>query len=350
MKRRGLCVFSFVVYILAMCTLLSAKIEDTMMTRVESGPVNTRAAHESVIRELPDRALFADNAGLHLYEIYDGTGWESGKRIREVSGWTLGGDGTVRVPGYPDTAYVFSASRQPKQGEEVKALETWEKGDDLCLALFSRGTPDIEALELPQNIEISAFGGQAMLLEVTEFPMPFMEQCAKTAASGLRAADRIFSIGDAQRFLAQIPALAKQGSVLAIGVVLLFSTWIFAEKSRGIAWLNGALAVFSLGLVPFLLKGMDIPVSLLPDENIFRFSHYRERFAQLFFGLGAFPETLQELTERKALALAQGRSILLLGAAFLMLVLILEGCLAYAFSHRRGSVEKTVERPRNSRL
>lgn len=348
MKRRVLCVFSFVVYILAVCTLLSAKIEDMMMTRVESGPVNTRAAHESVIRELPDRALFADNAGLHLYEIYDGTGWESGKRIREVSGWTLVGDGTVHVPGYPDTAYVFSASRQPKQGEEVKVLEALEKGDDLCLALFSRGTPDIEALELPQNIGISAFGGQAMLLEVTEFPMPFMEQRAKTAAPGLKAADRIFSIGDAMHFLSQLPELARLGAVLVIGAVLLFSAWIFAGKSRGAAWLNGALAVFSLGLVPLLLKRIDLPASLLPDGNILCLSHYREAFAALFSGLKAFPEALRGLTERKELAFSQSRRVLFLGAVFLLLFFLLEGCLTYAFKHRRDPAGKTVEGVGNS--
>lgn len=348
MKRRVLCVFSFVVYILTVCTLLSVKIEDMMMTRVESGPVNTRAAHESVIRELPDRALFADNAGLHLYEIYDGTGWESGKRIREVSGWTLGGDGTVRVPGYPDTAYVFSASRQPKQGEEVKVLETWEKGDDLCLALFSCRTPDIEALELPQNIKISAFGGRAMLLEVTEFPMPFMEQCAKTAAQGLKAADRIFSMGDAMHFLSQLPELARLGAVLVIGAVLLFSAWIFAGKSRGVAWLNGALAVFSLGLVPLLLKRIELPASLLPDGNIFCLSHYREAFAALFSGLNAFPETLRELMERKAFALSQSRSVFLLGAVSLLLFFLLEGYLTCTFKHRRGPDGKAFERSGNS--
>ena len=86
MKRKALCFFTFVLYVLAACTVLSHWIEETMMTRAELGPVNTKAAHTFVLRELPERALFRDETGLHLYEVYDGTGWESGKRIREVTG------------------------------------------------------------------------------------------------------------------------------------------------------------------------------------------------------------------------------------------------------------------------
>ena len=92
MKKQALCFGSLILYILIACTIVSAWIEATMMTQVEQGPVNTKAAHEAVTRELPLRSLFADQEGLHLYEIYDGTGWESGKRIREVSGWSLTGE------------------------------------------------------------------------------------------------------------------------------------------------------------------------------------------------------------------------------------------------------------------
>ena len=102
MKKQALCFGSLILYILIACTIVSAWIEATMMTQVEQGPVNTKAAHEAVTRELPPRSLFADQEGLHLYEIYDGTGWESGKRIREVSGWSLTSE-CVSVSGFPDT-------------------------------------------------------------------------------------------------------------------------------------------------------------------------------------------------------------------------------------------------------
>lgn len=117
-EKQALCFGSLILYILIACTIVSAWIEATMMTQVEQGPVNTKAAHEAVTRELPPRSLFADQEGLHLYEIYDGTGWESGKRIREVSGWSLTSE-CVSVSGFPDTPYVFSATRQPRAGEKV---------------------------------------------------------------------------------------------------------------------------------------------------------------------------------------------------------------------------------------
>ena len=126
MKKQALCFGSLILYILIACTIVSAWIEATMMTQVEQGPVNTKAAHEAVTRELPLRSLFADQEGLHLYEIYDGTGWESGKRIREVSGWSLTGE-CVSISGFPDTAYVFSATRQPKAGEQVLVLEKLDR-------------------------------------------------------------------------------------------------------------------------------------------------------------------------------------------------------------------------------
>ena len=67
MKKQALCFGSLILYILIACTIVSGWIEATMMTQVEQGPVNTKAAHEAVTRELPPRSLFADQEGLHLY-------------------------------------------------------------------------------------------------------------------------------------------------------------------------------------------------------------------------------------------------------------------------------------------
>ena len=45
MKKQALCFGSLILYILIACTIVSAWIEATMMTQVEQGPVNTKAAH-----------------------------------------------------------------------------------------------------------------------------------------------------------------------------------------------------------------------------------------------------------------------------------------------------------------
>ena len=171
MKKQALCFGSLILYILIACTIVSGWIEATMMTQVEQGPVNTKAAHEAVTRELPPRSLFADQEGLHLYEIYDGTGWESGKRIREVSGWSLTSE-CVSVSGFPDTPYVFSATRQPRAGEKVLPLESQEWGDDTYLLIFGGELP--KDAQLPLEAVGFDVKGNAALMEMRSFPVPVM--------------------------------------------------------------------------------------------------------------------------------------------------------------------------------
>ena len=264
MKKQALCFGSLILYILIACTIVSGWIEATMMTQVEQGPVNTKAAHEAVTRELPPRSLFADQEGLHLYEIYDGTGWESGKRIREVSGWSLTGE-CVSISGFPDTAYVFSATRQPKAGEQVLVLEKLDRGDDVYLALFKEGVPG--DLELPMAAASSTRSSNALVLEMKDYPMPFMEHRAKSASPTLENADRIFSIGDVRQFFGQLPAIGALAGLLTAGLALLLSTLVLWRRRHGPALVNLCLSGLCLCLTAVLLQKTTLPASLLPKNR-----------------------------------------------------------------------------------
>lgn len=321
MKKQALCFGSLILYILIACTIVSAWIEATMMTQVEQGPVNTKAAHEAVTRELPLRSLFADQEGLHLYEIYDGTGWESGKRIREVSGWSLTGE-CVSVSGFPDTPYVFSATRQPKDGEQVLVLEKLDRGDDVYLALYEGGVP--EELELPMEAAGSTQGGSALLLEMKDFTVPFMEQRAKTASPTLGNADRVFSIGDVRQFLSQLPAIGALAGLLTTGFALLLSALVLWDRKRGAALVNLCLAGLCLCLTAVLLQKTTLPASLLPKENILELSHYREEFAVLTSGLSGFPALLEELSAAGAAARTRGLLCFGLSVGLFPLLLLAE--------------------------
>lgn len=331
MRKKALCFFTVVLYVLAACTVLSHWIEETMMTRVELGPVNTKAAHTFVLRELPERALFRDERGLHLYEVYDGTGWESGKRIREVSGWSLTGE-CVSISGFPDTAYVFSATRQPRAGEKVSLLESQERGDDTYLLIFGG--------ELPKNAQLplEAVGfdvkGNAALMEMRSFPVPFMEQRAKTASELTGFAERIFSMGDTEQFLNQLPQIAGGAAVLLAGLVFLIAAWRM-PKAGLLRCVNGALAALCLCLLPGTLSKILLPGSLLPEENIFALSHYRTALDTVFNGLAAFPDAFQALAQARDTAFSASGRVLLLGAGITAGILLLEYGLQWAQKCRK---------------
>lgn len=332
MKRKALCFFTFVLYVLAACTVLSHWTEETMMTRVELGPVNTKAAHTFVLRELPERALFRDERGLHLYEVYDGTGWESGKRIREVTGWTTQGDGTVYVPGYPDTAYVFSATRQPRAGEEVSLLESQERGDDTYLLIFEGELP--KDAQLPLEAVGFEVKGNAALMEMRSFPVPFMEQRAKTASELTGFTERIFSLGDTEQFLNQLPRIAGGAAVLLAGLVFLIAAWRM-PKAGLLRCVNGALAALCLCLLPGTLSKILLPGSLLPEENVFALSHYRTALGTVFNGLAAFPDAFQALAQAGDTAFSASGRVLLLGAGVTAGILLLECGLQWAQKRRK---------------
>lgn len=331
MKKQALCFGSLILYILIACTIVSGWIEATMMTQVEQGPVNTKAAHEAVTRELPLRSLFADQEGLHLYEIYDGTGWESGKRIREVSGWSLTGE-CVSISGFPDTAYVFSATRQPRAGEEVSLLESQERGDDTYLLIFGGELP--KDAQLPLEAVGFEVKGNAALMEMRSFPVPFMEQRAKTAAELTGFAERIFSLGDTEQFLNQLPRIAGGAAVLLTGLVFLIAAWRM-PKAGLLRYMNGALAALCLCLLPGTLSKILLPGSLLPEENIFALSHYRTALDTVFNGLAAFPDAFQALAQVRDMAFSASGRVLLLSAGIVAGILLLECGLQWAQKCRK---------------
>ena len=331
MKKQALCFGSLILYILIACTIVSAWIEATMMTQVEQGPVNTKAAHEAVTRELPLRSLFADQEGLHLYEIYDGTGWESGKRIREVSGWSLTGE-CVSISGFPDTAYVFSATRQPRAGEKVSLLESQERGDDTYLLIFGGELP--KDAQLPLEAVGFEAKGNAALMEMRSFPVPFMEQRAKTASELTVFAERIFSLGDTEQFLNQLPRIAGGAAVLLAGLVFLIAAWRM-PKAGLLRCMNGALAALCLCLLPGTLSKILLPGSLLPEENIFALSHYRTALDAVFNGLAAFPDAFQALAQVRDTAFSASGRVLLLSAGIVAGILLLECGLQWAQKCRK---------------
>ena len=238
----------------------------------------------------------------------------------------------VSVSGFPDTPYVFSATRQPRAGEEVSLLESQERGDDTYLLIFGGELP--KDAQLPLEAVGFEVKGNAALMEMRSFPVPFMEQRAKTASELTGFAERIFSLGDTEQFLNQLPRIAGGAAVLLTGLVFLIAAWRM-PKAGLLRCMNGALAALCLCLLPGTLSKILLPGSLLPEENIFALSHYRTALDAVFNGLAAFPDAFQALAQVRDTAFSASGRVLLLSAGITAGILLLEYGLQWAQKCRK---------------
>ena len=238
----------------------------------------------------------------------------------------------MSVSGFPDTPYVFSATRQPRAGEKVLPLESQEWGDDTYLLIFGGELP--KDAQLPLEAVGFDVKGNAALMEMRSFPVPFMEQRAKTASELTGFAERIFSLGDTEQFLNQLPRIAGGAAVLLAGLVFLIAAWRM-PKAGLLRCVNGALAALCLCLLPGTLSKILLPGSLLPEENIFALSHYRTALDTVFNGLAAFPDAFQALAQARDTAFSASGRVLLLGAGITAGILLLEYGLQWAQKCRK---------------
>lgn len=344
MKKKVLRFFSLVLYLLIACTLLSGKIQEEMMIQVEVSPVNTKAPHKQITRELSTRMIFTDETGDHVYEVVDGTGWENGLRIREVDIWFINAYGSVSIPGYPDSLYVTSATRQPQPGEQVQILENSEQADDRYLAIYPGSPP--EALLPLSGMADTARSSQALLLTMTDAVRPFMEHRAKGMSADTKCASRIFSLTEVKQFLEQLPSVAAVLLLLAAGLVFWAHACCvsihFAEKKVLLA-IDATLILAVLFLMKHVLDGIDLPASLLPEENILRLACYRDELSLIFTSAADFPEAARDLIAAREQAVIGCKAVLRNGVLLTAAVIALESIAPWLRLHyaRIGLKNKT---------
>lgn len=338
MKKRVLCFFSLILYLLTACGLLSQKIEAEMATQVLLS-LRTAAGSLSPTSQ-PLRVLFTDEGDDHLYEVVDGTGWNSGLRIREIPEgfWTIGYaiGPYVAIPGGRDYRFVESASRQPPEGKLARIIEEFEITDDRYLLLFPEGVP--ESMALPENTAVIAQSRNALLLDVPNAELPFFEHRAKTLSDTLGAAERVFSLTETEQFLTALPAIALTALLLASALIL----WAFScllsirpEQHKGLIWFNAALILASLYALLRVLGSFDLPASLLPARNILDWQHYADTLSLIFGTLETFADNAQGLLTLKAQAFAQSAQILQWGFLATLALVLTEALLLFFRSHRR---------------
>lgn len=223
MKRRSLCVICLVLYILISCTILSLKIEKEMLTQVEILKIKDSGIWGQSV-SISQTALFEDERGKHLYELVEGSGWESGLRVREIPKDSYELDyekGTIRLPGGKDYCFIATASRQPVDGELVEIVESKDAEliSDAFLFVYPLGVPeDFSALE---GLPVKEQSEKAVLSSIENTTTYFFEHKQKGEHQDMKGAGwQIFSQNTVQNFWEQIPFVAVIAGILLCVILL----------------------------------------------------------------------------------------------------------------------------------
>lgn len=293
MKRRSLCVICLVLYILISCTILSLKIEKEMLTQVEVLKIKDNGVWGQSV-SISQTALFEDERGKHLYELVEGSGWESGLRVREIPQDSYELDyekGTIRLPGGKDYCFIATASRQPVVGELVEIVEGGREqpASDQLLFIYPRGVP--EGLEIPADARILERSTNAILVQIENKDMAFFEHKQMGQNQSMAGRNwRVFSMNTVEEFWKQIPLVAVVAGVLLCIILLwLYFCCICPRTNRfGRIFLSaGAASLISISSVYIILSSTDLPAAMLPGANILHFNHYADELRTVCIGLGS---------------------------------------------------------------
>lgn len=351
MKRKVLFVFSLVAWVLVVCTLLSFRIEDMMTAQVVTAP---REPYGPTI--LPMESLFYDETGRHLFEMVEGTGWESGTRARELGNQSYSvvenesdeddeNDNTQEVsasPSYNGKLIRFS-SRPLRENELVEEVTGRETAADTYLAIFPETILEFDRIS--NSLKLESRTDTALLLSAPNAAQPFMETRARSQlyqVAELRpyihpmtaTETRVYSLLAVEQFMDNVPRLALLLVMLLFPVVLWVGTYVLSRKrsgNKGLICTNLAIAVLDAAYIPQLLDTIDLPSSLLPIDMIFDFRHYVGEFRQVFDTLKTFEDNQLAQSTLKATENVQqmAYTILLAGLLLAILVIVIEFVVAY---------------------
>lgn len=329
MKRRNLCVICLVLYILISCTILSLKIEKEMLTQVEV--LNVKGIDmlgQSV--SLPQTVLFKDAQGIHLYEVIEDSGWESGLRIREIApvNYELDNEkGTICLPGGSDYCFITTASRQPVVGELVEIIESKDAGliSDAFLFVYPQGVP--EDLLVTDGLSVKGQSDEAVLVSIERTTTYFFEHKQMGEHQAMNGPDwRIFSQETVRDFWEQIPFVAVIAGILLCVILLWFYFYFMCSRAKrfGRIFLSAVVAsLISLVLVYTILSFINLPAAMLPDTHILKLSHYSDELRTVCRGLASlchYENSFHEFYNKKIT-----ECLIILGSTLTLTILLIVG-------------------------
>lgn len=344
MKKRVLCLFSLILYLLCACTILSLKIEQEAMVEVEC---ELRATSESrSATSVRISSVYTDTEGDHMYQVVDGTGWETGLRIAEIpkSSWTLNvnpnGLFYAQVSGGEDYRIVLAGSRQPQAGERVRVVENFVRTSDEYLGIYPSGVR--QPLEPPRTLTVAGQGENAVLFACEDAKLPFLPANIKTSSVTTDRAQRIISLTEAEQLLRALPSVAVLGAVLLFGLVLWATTCCLSlrtDRTRGLIWCNTVLIAASLALLAYAATRFDLPSSMLPPKNLLQWSYYTEEYGQILAALEDMGMQDHVLVSLCPAMVREGAQILRNGLLLSLTVPLAEGAFLFLRHRRRKAMQ-----------
>lgn len=284
MKKKALLLFTLIFWLAGACTFLSIKVEEEMIPQV------TATETDRYTGTLPGDCLIEDENGVHLYKIYEGTGWEAGTRVTEESNWFPDENGNL-VSGDSWGDFVQYSSKPLKEGEIVEVIRRGDKVEDHWLAVFPEGEmPEIDIESLPSGIEFEESGGNAIQFSVENDMAPFMPGRAKSRIPELAGAT-VYSFNDMYQLLNNFSAIGLLLGILVVVLVLWIFSCVFAKDVRHYKWcliLNLVVGIVLLACIPLVLGQMDLPSSLLPRERITDLGDIANSISEFFSALKGF--------------------------------------------------------------
>lgn len=341
MKKKVLCVFALITWLLVFSTLFSLWSEQAMVPEVVLTQPKSQIG--STVSTLPLDCMTLDADGNSvIFQMIEGTGWEEGNRasLLEPRAYSF-------TPEEIEVQYSFGTiirytTKTPRPGELVEPLSKRENRPDEWLI-----TGQEDALVLKEGAAeiygVPAKTNGAMLISVDKTSTPFLPG---EAMSGLFEPDsfgtgqkKIYSLAEMRDFTASLELLA-----LAPGLALLvFVLWVYScalTKNPKRNWkklaMSGGLSVAALLAVGLILPAVSLPSSLLPSRNIVDLGHYSAEFSEIFAALHTFAAEGNQIA---AAALSQARTALWTSLAILLAGIVL-GVAIVAMEVFAGKKEK----------
>lgn len=325
MKRKVLCVFSLLGYLLLFCTLFAPMAQREMAILAEIKKVNANAYRNTNLSAYSAR--WGDEEG--LFQVVEGTGWNTGDRADLIAKQYYMTYRDYRgkishITLHPGTAYtvIVSASRTPRVGDSVEVVELTEHRGEKLIIYTPKGA--IQPWPLPNNFTILQQSEKGMLMDTIGIKMPYLEHLmVQSLESRIEAEDmRVYSYTDAKNFMAQFPLIALMAGLLLSGIILWSGTCLLTKRERPsrLLWVNGGAMGLTLLLTLPLTKLIDLPASLMPSTNILDIGHYAREFFNIFTAMSSVgDQSLQHFCVQ--MAAASAAVVLILAAISLGLLL-----------------------------
>lgn len=269
MKRNAYLCF-FVAYFLVCCTVISAWVEKQMTL---TGRVITR--HSSVrnsTMEIPLWQAWYDGNEYHLFCVQTMRNEDGVERevVCEISDhdYSIRADGVIDYRFIGECRILYAASRYPSHGETVFIRE-----EETVVHPVLVCTKDGSSLNEPSggNVETLAISDSARLLRVPT-KTPFIEKelthilfLTDDPWTYLHAID----LSDVKMFLDALPCVCTVVLLMVIG--LGWALWAWGCNCKRLLILP---LVIPVGIW-LLLRGCNLPSSLLPNSSILDVAHYR---------------------------------------------------------------------------